>query len=440
MVILYKTFAKARTALSVLGTCFFMLLTVPSTAQAFVESLFAVDNVTVDITAENALKAREQAFEEAQVKAFDILAARMLSENELKTFERPPVMSISTMIKDYEVSNEKLSSKRYIGTYKFRFEDRSVKRYFSGQGAQYTDVVSKPVLILPFLETGQGTILWSYQNVWMQAWSTVPDLSSGLVPLVVPLGDLGDVSDIGDDEALTYSRRALDNMLRRYDASEAVIAIAKAEGTALNVQLYRTDRTQPEYVHQIFERALPGQDPNQIYIRAVQSVKQVLRSDWKKKTVVDARQHGTIEARVSFASLQEWSDLQRRLQRVNGVSNIALKALSLKEACVEITFDGTIERLKLALEQADLYLNERRMQNNTGSMNTDYSQGMHGGFLDGNDKKVQTVYELTTRHMPQAAPYQEPSYQTPLRPNTPYPRPDNNAGQNQGQPYYQSQF
>lgn len=407
MAILYKTFHPASIALTVLSVCFLTLLSGIAMAQPS-NPLFTIENVKVDVSAENALKAREKAFEEAQVKAFQQLAARMIPESQ--SVETPPMMTISTMIQDYEVSDEKLSAKRYIGTYKFRFKDRSVKRYFSGQGAEYTDVASKPMLILPFLETGQGTILWSERNAWMKAWASAPNLSSGLVPLLVPLGDLGDVSDIGDDEALSYNRRSLQNMVARYRASEAVIAIARAEGTGLSVQIYRTDTMQPEYVHQILERALPNQTQDQLYARAVQSVKAALSKDWKQKTVVDTTQQGSIQVHVSFSSIQEWSKIQRSLSRVYGIKNTQLKALSPKDAYLELAYEGTFDRFKLALEQADLFLTPQTKAGSTPShMNADYSQGMLGSY---GEQQQPTSYELSTRS-PAGSRYVQPQRQMP---------------------------
>ncbi len=405
----YKTFQTLRIVFMALFACFFAV-----NGALAANPLFTIENVTVDVTAENALKAREKAFEEAQVKGFTELTSRMLSESELRGFQAPPPSTISMLIQDYEVSNEKLSSKRYIGTYKFRFKDNDVRRYFSGQGANYTDVSSKPILVLPFLDTGQGTILWSERNTWMQAWNATPGLSGGLVPLLVPLGDLSDISDIGDDEALTYSKRRLSALLDRYVASEAVIAIARAEGTALNIQLYRTDRVRPEYVHQILERALPGQTPEQIYTRGVQSVKEALRKDWKQKTVVDAREKGVIKVRVQFSSLQEWSDMQRSLSRISGISDVTLKALSPKEAYLDLTYDGDIERLKLALGQADLVLNPPRFQAaGNNSLNADYSRGLLGGY--NNKPAANMIYDLVRRGAaaPATSRYQQPSRAIP---------------------------
>ena len=371
-----------------LRTVFFLLVFMAAPAHA--NSIFTIENVTVDVKAENALKAREKAFEQAQVKAFEELAARMLSETELQSFQTPPLLNISSMIQDYEVSDEKLSSKRYIGTYKVRFKDQAVKRHFAKSGAVYTDIASKPILILPFLETDQGSMLWSHQNGWMKAWAATPKLGSGLVPLVLPLGDLNDVSDIGDNEALTYTRRNLRAMVERYNASEAVIAIARPEGTGLSIQLYRTDRERPEYVHQILERALPGQGADGLYGRAVQSVKAALSQDWKKKTVVEPQQGGSIQVRVTFNSLQEWSNIQNTLSRVYGIGDVALQALSPKEAYLKLSYDGNFERLKVALQQSNLYLSQPRYQPASGNFNADYSQG-----LLGTQGSAQAVYDLT---------------------------------------------
>ena len=214
-------------------------------------SLFTIENIEIDVTAENAIKAREKAFEEAQVKAFEELTKRILSEDEAASFATPPTNKISRLIQDFEVSNEELASKRYMGTYKIRFKDRDANRLFAGSGTEVTDIKSAPLLILPFVDEGGQSVLWSPQNEWMRAWAAGVH-GEGLVPLVLPIGDLSDVQDIGDDEALTYSPRALQSMLRRYNAKEAVIAIAKPESTGtLSVELYRTDRGSPEYVHHI---------------------------------------------------------------------------------------------------------------------------------------------------------------------------------------------
>lgn len=387
MAIFYKPFRFFRIVprvyfLALMGFSLFLATLVPVSSHAM-GSLFTVDDIAVDVSAENAIKAREKAFEQAQAQAFDVLLQRMLSEADMQNFQKPSPQNISTLIQDFEVRNEKLSSKRYSATYKFRFKDKDVRRYFSGRGAAYTDVVRKPILILPFIETSNGTALWSPTNQWMRAWNNAGNLD-GLVPLIVPIGDLEDVSDIGDDEALTYDVRRLSSMLRRYRASEAVVALARPlEAGGLEVQMYRTDRQRPEYVHQIVQPAV-GDDMFVAYSSAVSKVRGALQRQWKTRTAIqpDQPQGQMTQVRVEFESLAEWAQIQNALRQVPGLSETRLKALSPKDAYLELVYQGGIDRLRLALAQVDMQLSPRPVV-------------AGGGHVPRFGRNVTPVYDLT---------------------------------------------
>lgn len=356
MALFYKLFKVSRIVFSL---CLLMIFSAPVWA---VGALFTVEGVEADVSASNAIEARTQAFEEAQVQAFETLAQRMLSEQELLTFQKPEGGMLSTLIQDYEVSNEKLSSRRYSATYKFRFKVDEVRQYLSGRGVPYTDVSAAPMLILPFIQTDQGTLLWSDLNAWFQAWSNIPDISSGLVPLILPIGDLMDVKDIGDEEALTYNPRRLQSMLDRYGAREAVIALARpTSANMLEVQIFRTDRQRPEYVHQVLQPIANPDDLSSAYSAALSQVRGALRSAWKEKTIIqnaynNAGSGNVLRARIRFSSLEEWAKLRRALERVQSVQDMKLDSLSPREALVSISYQGGLDRFTLALEQVDMAL------------------------------------------------------------------------------------
>lgn len=319
--------------------------------------LFTVSDVTVDVTAENAIEAREQAFAQAQVQAFKVLAQRMMSEGAAETLTPPDTTVISSLIQDFEVTEEKLSSTRYIGTYTFRFRDSEVKNYFGQQGVAYTDVTSRPVLVLPFYQMGGDTVLWSPRNEWLQAWNRARGLQ-GIVPLVVPIGDLMDVEDIGDSEALTYDDTKLARLLSRYNAGEAALLIAMPAGEGLSVQIYRTDRAGPEAVQGVNIDALPGETREQMFDRATRMVHEALQRNWKERTVASPQSTGRMQVRVLFSSLEQWAETQRALERVYGINEIILQSLSPNGARVDLLYQGDERRLRLALEQADITLNE----------------------------------------------------------------------------------
>jgi hypothetical protein len=85
------------------------------------EDPYTVSGVRVDATAASAVDARKQAFEQAQQAAFSLLASRFLSQDQMKNFQAPPAAQITPLVDDFEITNEKLSPTRYVGTYTFRF-------------------------------------------------------------------------------------------------------------------------------------------------------------------------------------------------------------------------------------------------------------------------------------------------------------------------------
>lgn len=354
----YRIFAVLRTALFLLA-----LGAAPSFAAQ--DSAFTVKGVKVDVTAESATVAREQAFAQAQQSAFRQLADRLLSDSEMAAFQMPETETISTMINDFEITEEQLSSVQYIAAYTFRFKKDAVRNFLGGSGLSYTDVSSKPVLILPYYQWGSRTVLWGNDNPWLAAW-TRGEEQDGLVPVTVPIGDIQDVSDMGDADALTYNTENLERMIDRYGAGEAVIMIAAPVWSAdqpetqipveINIMVYRTGSGRPEMAQNLKITANPDDSATVLFDRAVQEAQKALQLEWKDKTLVSPGQDSSLQARVRFASMGEWIETQKKLRRVQGVLNIKLLSLKSNQAHIELSFRGNEDRLRLALAQADMTL------------------------------------------------------------------------------------
>jgi hypothetical protein len=327
------------------------------------DDVFTVSAVKVDVTAENAVAAREKAFAQAQSVAFMALAVKLLGDVDVATYKAPDPSVISLMIKDFEITDERLSAVRYIGTYTFRFDGDAVRNHFKMRGVHYTDVESKPVLILPFYQWGSRTILWQDDNPWLQAWSNQQEPSGQLVPVVVPLGDIRDVGDIGDNESLTYHRAGLQSMLDRYGAGEAIILLATPGPDAggvpstLDVLMYRTDRSGPEYVRTLKIQPDAGSSAADLYEKAEKEVRAAIQKDWKTQTVVNpVVDNREMTVMVHYSTMQQWVETRQAMRRVPGISDMRVKSVTSREAKVELQFSGDETRLRLALEQADMVL------------------------------------------------------------------------------------
>ncbi len=334
------------------------------------DSFFVVKDVKVDVTAENSVVAQDKAFDQAQLKAFRILSARMVSEADAKAVPTPDAITISTMVKDYEVTNEKISAVRYIGTYTFRFREQAVSRFFSVTGVSYTETASNPLLVLPVFQKDGNNTIWSEDNIWMSAWSRA-NLTNGLVPVSVPIGDLADIDDIDDSNALTYERVKLENMLGRYNASDAAIMIAVPDMTLadirspdahavgrMRVSIYRTDRSKAEHVKDIKLEADGQETISQLYDRAVVMGYSALQKDWKVKTLASASQDQKFYVRVGYKNARQWVQAQQSLRTLPGVSNMTVLSLKKVGAKISFVYRGDEQRLRETLGRQALELGE----------------------------------------------------------------------------------
>lgn len=372
---------------------FLMFLTAPVSAQ---DPLFTVEGVKVDVTAENAIKAREEAFNQAQIKAFEELQTRMLPEGEISTKPTPDPLTISSFIKDFEITNEQLSAVRYVGTYTFRFQDRSVRRHFKRAGKTYTDVSSKSLLLLPFLQVGSASTIWSPYNSWLKAWKRAGNLG-GVVPLQLPLGDLDDVKDIKDDQALSYAPEGINSLLKRYSANEAVVAIALPDEELVKIreddllargrvtiEIYRTDRRRPELVQQVSIIADGAQTKGELYDAAVLRVQRALKNDWKSKTIVKTAESNRLEVIVPIESLQQWVKVETRLKSLSVIDEMMVRSLTPQNARVDLLYQGDIQRLVVALGQAGMTL-KREADAQGQPINILSAVRIDGGYSDSSD-------------------------------------------------------
>ncbi|MCB9978004.1 MAG: DUF2066 domain-containing protein [Rhodospirillales bacterium] len=324
-------------------------------ARAQTDATFTIEGVHADASAESATKAREAAFGQAQSAAFAMLAGRLLSPTDLLRFKTPDITAIGPMIQDFEIVNERISPVRYIGTYTFRFDPASVRTFLGGQGfaiSESSGYTATSVLVLPFFQSGNETILWGGNNPWRAAWERMQGAASSVL---VPLGDLQDVQDMPDDRALTYDRAALDAMLARYGAAQAIIAIARplpdsAGGGSggLEIYLYRSGTGGPAYLETVTVSALPDAD---IYGQAVRQVSDVLRDLSRAENGTPRTRGQTLTLYLTFSGSEEWMETRKALESLPGLSDLGIESLTPRAATLSAAFSGDGPRF-LTLAQA----------------------------------------------------------------------------------------
>lgn len=335
--------------------CTFILLF--ATPLYAADEVFIVQDIKVEATAKSAVVAREIAFNRALSKSFKLLTKRMVDRKELKSIEIPKSDEIADMVLDFEITSEKSSSTSYRATYTIRYNKSDVRSFFSNQQVSYTDISGQRLLVLPFLQVQNQTILWNEQNPFLKGWQQSVNGENTLTKIIVPINDLQDMIDIKDHEALTYKTENMNRLISRYNAREAVILIASpVSGIAslnneqVNLYIYKTDNGRPEYIDTLIIKPANGKD---IVQKSINETKRFLQDEWKRKhSIAPTTQKNMFNVVVRYPSIDQWIRTKTILEQNIGKNSIILKSLRTKEATLQVNYSGSVERLNLSLKRA----------------------------------------------------------------------------------------
>jgi len=332
-------------------------------AAAQQKDVYEVRDVVVDVTAETAAKAREQALAEGEAEAFRLLLKRLTLRAEKERLPDLKAEEITTYVKDFSVASEKVSAVRYLAHLNYRFKSREIRSLLNDFDLRFAETVSKPVLVLPVYQDAGALILWDDPNPWREAWGALPDTQS-LVPTLLPVGNLADIAAIGAEQALGGDLQRLNAIAKGYGASDILVVIGVMRVDAararriLEVYFTRYGTQLQEQTEVMNFTQNDGETVSGLLARAAQELTAIVEDNWKRDNVLEFGHSGLIAVVVPIAGLRDWLDVRSRLEGVAVIQRAELVLLSHTEARVNLHFIGKIEQLMLALEQVDLGLSE----------------------------------------------------------------------------------
>ncbi|HYB10662.1 MAG TPA: DUF2066 domain-containing protein [Alphaproteobacteria bacterium] len=340
-----------------------VLLAPVSPASAQSADVFTVRDVHVDETAGTAAQAREHALAVGQRLAIQQLFARLTLKEDEARLPRLSDAELADVVGSYEVQTEKNSPVRYIGTLTYHFNQRGIEQILRDRGIPFAATMSKPIVVLPVLQSGNGQSLWDEPNPWRRAWTSLPP-AGGLVPFVVPGGDRQDSDTLNADDAVRGNADKLTALARRYATNSTLVAIASPRGDA-NSTIARIDVS---YSRQggggatpatvISVSGQPAESSDALFARAARQVEDDVSERWKQENLIHFGQAQEAIVTVPLASLEDWVRIRRALEQIPFVSRVDLVYFARDEARVDLHYLGDPGQLKLALAQRDLLLTD----------------------------------------------------------------------------------
>jgi hypothetical protein len=332
-----------------------------SPALAAGADIFTVADVPVDATAANANAARDQARGDGEQRAYEIMLGRLTLASDHARLPPATDAVLNDLVSGFAVAGERVSGVRYIAKYTYHFRPDAVRTMLRGLAIPFCDTPSKPVVALGVLQGGAAPLLWEDPNPWRDAW-TAGAPSTGLVPIVLPYGEIEDVQAIDAAAALAGDAARIQAVSQRYAGADVLVAAATLDSAAtphtLVVKATRyagAGDAAPQSWTKSYAAA-PDQSDAALFAAAVAGTQAQLEDAWKQANMLDYSQSATIVVRVPTGALDHLVDVQGRLGQIPVIQHTDLLALDRQQARLALHYYGTQDQLRSALAQHDLAL------------------------------------------------------------------------------------
>ncbi len=344
----------------------FLILVLPflaTAAAAGEDDLFAVTGVGVDATAEDAAAAREVALAEGQARALASLLRRLTLRRDHARLPVPPKQRLAELVKAIEIADERTSAVRYLAELTVRFNPEQVRLFLRLGNVRFAETVRRPELVLPVYRVAGARLRWDEPNPRRAAWAA-GSAGGNLAPLILPIGDLADMSDVGAAQAGRGDAAPLAAIARRYGAGSVMVAIANLTmdtGAGLPVLDVTARRYGADaHARTVFEGRFDtkGTRIDAVLAAAVAAVSDDVEEAWKLENLLRLDLQGRLQVSVPVGGIEEWVEVRRRLGRVAAIRRTELMALTRNQVWLALDYVGELRQLALALAQQDMDLRQ----------------------------------------------------------------------------------
>lgn len=326
--------------------CIFALLAAsfafPAAAAPAPADLFTVSGVKIDASADLAIAARDVAMGQGRTQAWTQLFRRLTAAN---AWSRQPQLDDNTLqhlIRGFEVSGERRSTTRYLAEVTVHFNPDAVRAQLRQSNIAFTETPSRPALVIPLSAGKPG---FDPMSSWALAWKD-PSLQQGVVPFLVPAADGPEAELLSRPDLAQLNWAALAPLVRRYNASAVIIAIASDDAkTVQMIEQSPAGRTASSFAY-----------AQSTFTADADAVAEKASEAWKTRNVVDYAVQARLVADVQFDLLDDWAKIRADLGAIKSISGVDVVGLALHEAEIGMTYSGRPEQLRDALAQQNLQL------------------------------------------------------------------------------------
>ncbi len=318
-------------------------------ADTPLDQLFTIRAITVDETDRSADRARRRALLGAESQAYIKLLQKITQQADRSLLPELTVAERQSLISGIEFVDEQSSSRRYIATLNVRFEPDRVSQFLAEYGVPHVLGTGRPVLVIHAHQKGLRQYLWDLDFTLSEARSSV-DWLNRIRGYRFAKGAIKERLIMTSAEVFDFNLAQAEKITQLNGLRATTLIGSKMEQDSnglkvLNYQYFATDSgVQGEGTIQVV-----NEDETAALVAMYNEILEIIDGAWRERLLVDTASSGEVRVLVPSRSLEEFSEVQKRLAAVTLVQTVETVSVALPLSSLQISFTGRADQLTMAL-------------------------------------------------------------------------------------------
>lgn len=336
---------------------------------AVASGIFTINDVKVEAAGESAKKAKDDAINEAQEKAFKELLTRITPDSTEDSWPKLSTEQISDLVQGIDIDKESLTATHYKAVMDISFNSVLVERLLKNSSISYTDEKPSPTILIPLLVSNGEGLIWDAGNYWQEELKKALQNSS-FANFIIPSSDFSgesefNVKNFSQSEPVISSKdqEKISFLTKKYNAQRVLLARAvplKDNGTigvAIETSYINEDEPQKKYIKLYAQ----SQDENiqQVMGRAATQIISDSEKNWKEERQQINQSQVEININVKIKNLVDWNETYKKLLGMEFIDNIRINYITLELVSLDILFHGEYDRFVKNLAENGMYLDNK---------------------------------------------------------------------------------
>lgn len=306
--------------------------------------------INVDVTAEDAVQAKEQAMLQAQREAFIEVVSKLTDAENVAKLRELSDNEIVHFVRSVGVGEEKTGGNKYVAVLTVQLDEALLRDYLAEN--DMIEAETAELMVIPVFKPAESynPLLWENGNLWRQNWFAKGMIKFGTMQIRTIGERFHDVENLTADTALYMDSRLYEAISEMNGSDKIYVVYAQ---TMSNGDLKIVVKNLKNREEDSFAVYNDGND--NIFDKAIEkSVMFISNMERNARYNERPTAAGTINAVYMYENMKDWLGKSAAMSSLSMVEGIDTKSFGGGKVNFTIRYTGALEDLWQALQELGL--------------------------------------------------------------------------------------